>query len=152
MKPNQNGSHISTYCERPGGQGEHFDIAQRVQSWITCQLPKRPSGDDPRRVRPEERRRRSKSRSNQRDQPQQPTQRFEGTSVWDYREELEKQRRHVLKVLQAARKELTDQGRVTEELKEALKGLQEGKEPSPELDQLKEFEESIPIVERMHNI
>ena len=150
-KLNQNGSHISKYSERPGGLSEHTDIPQRVQSWIMCELPKSPNGEDPRRVPPSERgRQRSKSRSNQKDQPQQPTQQFEGPSVWDYGKELEKLPKHVLKVLHAARKELTDQGRVTEELKEALKGFQERIEPSPELDQLKELVETIPFVERMN--
>lgn len=40
---------------------EHVDIAHRVQAWITTELPKRPTGEAPKRAQPRERQRRERS-------------------------------------------------------------------------------------------
>jgi hypothetical protein len=83
------------------------------------ELPERPNGEDPKRAQPKESRR-QRSQSRRRDQPPQIAQ-SEGFDVWQYGEDLENQRRYVLKAFNSARKELTDQGKITEQLKEGFK-------------------------------
>ena len=67
--------------------------------------------------------------------------------MWKYGEDLETQGRYVLKALNSARKELTDRGKIAEELQDALTKLQEESLPSDASDQLKEFLETAPKVE-----
>ena len=69
MKPNQRDSRTSQYCEIPGGQGECLNLIQRVQAWISPELPKRPNGEEPRRV-PQSEKRQRRSGSKSREQPQ----------------------------------------------------------------------------------
>ena len=70
--------------------------------------------------------RRSKSRS--RDEPRRQEVYPEGFDPWTYGEEIDKRRKHALSMLFAARKELADIGRVTEELQKGLKFIQEAYE------------------------
>jgi hypothetical protein len=90
-------------------------------------MPKRPNGEEPTRAQPRERGRR-RSQSRRRDHTSQATSQAaqsEGIDVWQYWEDLENQRRYELKALNSARKELTDKGKITDELKEGLKEIQE---------------------------
>jgi hypothetical protein len=48
MKDNQKGSHLSKYCEKPGGGSEFEGLEAKVNAWITAALPKRPNGEQPR--------------------------------------------------------------------------------------------------------
>ena len=102
MKPNQKDSHISKYCERPGGGEEHVSVAAKVQAWVMTELPKRPNDEDPKTVQTKERRR-QRSQSRQRDQRPQIAQ-SEGFDVWQYGKDLENQRRYVLKALKLSQK------------------------------------------------
>ena len=69
-----------------------------------------------------------------------------------YGEDPVNQRRYVLNVLNSAKKELTEKGRITEELKDGLRRLQEDSPPSDAQHQLKEFMDTVPLVERMNMI
>ena len=55
-------------------------------------------------------------------------------------------------MLFAARKELADIGRVTEELKRGLQVIQETFEETDATRQIKDFLETLPYVERMNEI
>ena len=116
MKGGQKGSHLSTHCERPGGRNENFDLFQKVDSFLYTELPKRPNGDPPRQVRVNEVDRRSRSRSKSRGHHRRHAQEEmpPGFNPWDYGEQLEDHRRHALKALTSARKEMTDTGKISE--------------------------------------
>ena len=55
-------------------------------------------------------------------------------------------------MLISARKELSDYGRVTEELKRRLQTIKEQYEESAATRQIAELQEAIPIIERMNDI
>ena len=55
-------------------------------------------------------------------------------------------------MLISARKELSDYGRVTEELKRGLQTIKEQYEESDATKQIAEFQETMPIIERMNDI
>ena len=48
VKPKQANSHISTYCERPGGGDQFANQEAKVHAWLTTALPRRPNGEQPR--------------------------------------------------------------------------------------------------------
>ena len=54
--------------------------------------------------------------------------------------------------MKTARRELKDNGRVSEELLNILIGVEETVEPSPQVDQVKEFLESTLIIQHMNKI
>ena len=58
----------------------------------------------------------------------------------------------MLKALNSARRELTENGRITEELKNGFRMLQEDPPPSDALGQLQEFMDTVPMVERTNLI
>ena len=96
IKPRQDNSHISTYCERPGGKAENFDLIQRVQAFIGLELPKRPNGEEPRRVYQKDRRSRSRSSSKSFDKPQRHEVLPPGVNAWQIGEDEEAKRRHAM--------------------------------------------------------
>jgi hypothetical protein len=57
-----------------------------------------------------------------------------------------------MQLLKSARRELKDNGTVSEDLQNIFKGLEGSMEPSHELDQVKKLLESIPVIERMNQI
>jgi hypothetical protein len=76
----------------------------------------------------------------------------EGFDPWQWGEEVETQRRHALKILTAARKELSDYAKVAEELKIALQRIKEEYHETDATKQIEELLETIPIIERMNEI
>ena len=76
----------------------------------------------------------------------------QGFDPWQRDEEVETQRRHALKILTAARKELSDYGKVAEELKVGLQRLKEEYQKTDSTKQIEELLETIPIIERMNEI
>jgi hypothetical protein len=76
----------------------------------------------------------------------------EGYNPWEYGEEIEKRRKHALSMLFAARKELAETGRVTEELKKGLQVIKETFEETDATRQITDFLETLPYVERMNEI
>ena len=119
-----------------------------MQAWISTELPLRPNGEEPQRSRPREnQRKRSESRS--RDQPRRQEVYPQGYDPWQLGEGLETQRRHALKILVAARKELSDYGKVAEELKRGLQSINDEYPENDATKQIEEFFETIPIIERM---
>ena len=57
----------------------------------------------------------------------------------------------MLKAIISARKELTGKGKITDELKEGFKRIQEDSQPSDALDQLKEFMETLQRLKLIRN-
>jgi hypothetical protein len=119
MKDRQRESHRSTHCERPGGRDDFGDVEAKVNAWITAALPKRPNGDQPRMARQieDQRKKSERSQSRSRDETRRQEAYPENFNPWDYGEKIEKRRKHALSMLFAARKELADTGKVSEELK-----------------------------------
>jgi hypothetical protein len=104
MKGKQRDSHLAKFCNRPGGGAEFEDIEQRVNSWISPELPKRPNGEYPRNVQPRRDQRKNKrSKSRSRDEPRRQEVYPEGFDPWQHGEEVETRRRHALSMLFAAR-------------------------------------------------
>ena len=138
MQDTQRGSHRSNYCNTPGGGSEFEDIKAKVNAWITAALPKRPNGEQPRMAqqRKDQRKRSDRSKSRSRDEPRRQEVYPEGYSPWDYGEELEKRRRHALSMLFAARKEIADTGKVSEELKRGLEVIEQQYEETDATKQL----------------
>ena len=99
-----------------------MDFIQKAQAWISPELPKRPNGEEPRSV-PQSEKRQRRSGSKSREQPHRHEVTALGFDVWQYREDLENQRRHALKVLTSAREELTNYGKLIEELKTGLQKI-----------------------------
>jgi hypothetical protein len=143
-----------TYCERPGGGSEFEDIEAKVNAWITAALPERPNGEQPRMAqqRKDQRKRSDRSKSRSRDKPRRHEVYPEGYNPWDYGEEVEKRRKHALLMLFAARKELADTGKVSEELKRGFQTVREqyGETDAPK--QIAEFQETLPCIERMNEL
>ena len=63
-----------------------------------------------------------------------------------------KRQRHALSMLFAARKELADIERVTEEFKKGLQVIKEQYEETDATRQIAEFQETLPYIERMNEI
>ena len=72
--------------------------------------------------------------------------------AWGYGEELDQRSRQIMKLLKSARTELKENGAVSEDLQNILKGLQGSLGLSNELDQVKEFLEGLPFIEKMNQI
>ena len=93
---------------------------------------------------------RSKSRS--RDEPRRHKVYPEGYNPWDYGEEVEKRRKHALLMLFAARKELADTGKVSEQLKRGLEMIKQQYEETDATKQIAEFQGTLPYIERVNDI
>ena len=76
----------------------------------------------------------------------------EGYDPWQHGEEVETRRRQTLSMLNSARRELADRGKVTEELKKGLQFMQEAYEDTDATRQIKDFLEKLPVIERMNEI
>jgi hypothetical protein len=151
MKGGQEGSHRSTYCERPGGRYENVDIAIKVDSFLIPKLPKRPNGESPRRVKVNEVGRRSRSRSKSRShhRHQQEDTLPHGISPWEYGERVEEQRIHATKALSTARKELARSGQVSKEIESILQDIMQ-RHPDLEVNgEIEEFLQTAPILQQM---
>ena len=93
------------------------NIRDKVDLWICKELPLRPG-----KVKtslPKEERRRSKSPARRRSQEKENEMYAKGLSAWDIGEIEEVHRHKLMKTLRSARRELTDQLHLTEELRMA---------------------------------
>jgi hypothetical protein len=153
MKWGQSESHLSTFCERPGGKSELVEIAARVQAWFGFELPKRPNGEEPKNSRPKDDQRKRARDERQRSREQPRTEVYPpGYDPWKIGEEFEDKRRKAMKTLTAARKELSNYGRVTEELKGLLHRMKEECPESETKAQIEEFLVTTPLIERMNEL
>ena len=92
---------------------------------------------------------RSKSRSRE---PQRQEAHQEGINQWELGEQIEKRRKQAMSMLVAARKELADMGRVTEELKRGLETIKQQYEATDATKQIAEFLETLPYLERTNEL
>ena len=154
MKANQRGSHRSNQRERPDGGSENLDLQTKVDSYLIARLPKRPNGELPRQVRVNEVHRRSisrsKSRQHQRKDPEDDLP--HGINPWEYGEQVEEQRRHSMKALSTARKELAQSGKVSDEVERILQDIIQRYPTSEAIPEIEEFLLTAPILQQMHAI
>jgi hypothetical protein len=71
---------------------------------------------------------------------------------WKIGEAEETRRRELAKVLNNARKELSELGKVTEELKRGLKDVLERADESETKEEAKDFIEDLPSIERINEL
>ena len=97
-KPNKYAGHyLSRWCQRPGGQDELTDIAQRVNAFLDTSLPLRPNGQRPNEGCFQRIDRRSRSRPRE-------TQREDATEdKWAIGEALEEKRQKAKRFLRQAK-------------------------------------------------
>ena len=146
-------SHQSRYCEAPGG-GENLQRLTAVaEGWLIKEFPLRPGKVKP--VIPaqtEYGRHRSKSpdrrRSKEREEPSQDP----NVDPWMLGEKQENQRRGLLKALNNARKELSGNGKVSDELKVYIKAIIEAVDASETKEEAKDFLEMLPDIERINHL
>ena len=124
-------------------------IRDKVDFWLRKELPLRP-GRVKTSLPKDEERRRSKSPTRRRSQEKENEMHAKGLTAWDIGEIEEVQRQKLTKTLRSARKELTDQLHLTEELRIALAALVEEAPESETKEEAIDFLLNLKNIERIN--